>query len=347
MRSPSVFIRYWLGKFDYYCRPFKPRLLWRLFLNKIFRRQGLDILDLALGYECNMKCEHCSAQVMVARDKKKMSLIDYANLSEELDRLNVFRINITGGEPLLRKDLELLLLTIGASKRHIKIQTNGLLLTEERVLSLKRAGVNAIAMSLDFADKKEFEQFRGVSKSYQKILDNIKLVRRYGLQVSLGCVVTHQSIRSGATEKMILLAKDNGCHLLLNIAVAVGRWANKEEFLFDKEGEDRKEVERLLKKYPFVHTDHETYGCPAAQRKIYITPYGDAIPCPFLHVSFGNVKDEPLSFIREKMLLGYKFVGALYCPAAEDKTLFTEWLEKTWEAPMLPVDFFSINSKKG
>lgn len=335
------------GRMDYFLRPFKPLLVYYVLKNYFQgskERQRLNTLDISMGYECNMRCEHCSAQVMAQSNAQKLTLDDYHRLNKELDKLGLYRINITGGEPLLFPWLEELIKALKPARRHIKIQTNGTLLTEDRILSLKKAGVNAISMSLDSLDEKEFERFRGLDGSFKKIVNNINLVRKHGLQVSLGCVVTHQSINNGETEKLIRFAYEHKCHLLLNIAIAVGRWASQEEFLFDKHGDDRKRLNELLLKYSHVHTDHDIIGCPAAIRKLYLTPYGDIIPCPFLHVSFGNIKNETLSSIRNRVLENYPYYNSSFCPAAENCDVLEKWLKKLWDASVLPVDYRSVGA---
>ena len=75
--------------------------------------------------------------------------------------------------------------------------------------------------------------------------------------------------------------------------------------------------------YPQTTTDHEvgrnSTGCPAGVEKVYITPYGDVIPCPFIHVSFGNVKDSSLLEIVDKMRnVQYFNKYQKICIAAED-----------------------------
>ena len=334
-----------IGQFDYYLRPFKPALIYYVLKNQIQSKQQinrLQTLDIAIGYECNMKCEHCSAQIMSNKGKKKLSLPDYKNINKELDRLGLFRINITGGEPLLYPWLEDLVKILNPYRRHIKIQTNGSLLNEPRIVSLKKAGVNAISMSLDSLDEKEFERFRGLNGSFQKIISNIQLVRKYGLQISLGCVVTHQNLNSGEIEEIIKFSAQQKCHLLLNIAIAIGRWANREEFLFSREGQDRLRLNKLLKAYPHIHTDHDATGCPAGIRKLYLTPYGDVIPCPFLHVVFGNIKTESLSNIRRRILINFPLFNSLNCPAGESMEVYEKWLKEIWNMEEIPVHYSAL-----
>lgn len=338
-----------IGKLDYFLRPFKPALIYYVLKNQFQDNKTLDklnTLDISMGYECNMQCEHCSAQVMAVKSGQKLSLADYRNLNSELDRLDLFRINITGGEPLLFPWLEDLVKALKPYRRHIKVQTNGTLLNDEKIVSLKKAGVNAISMSLDSIDEKEFERFRGLEGSFQKIVANIQAVRKYGLQISLGCVVTHQNLNSGEIERIIKFSSQQRCHLLLNIAIAVGRWANREEFLFSRDGRDRLLLNKLLAAYPHIHTDHDATGCPAGIRKLYLTPYGDVIPCPFLHVAFGNIKTESLSEIRQRVLRHYPFFNAMYCPAGESADVYEKWLKEIWDKDKFPVHYAEVGRLK-
>jgi hypothetical protein len=72
---------------------------------------------------------------------------------------------------------------------------------------------------------------------------------------------------------------------------------------------------------------------------IYITPFGDVLCCPFIHVSFGNLHDESLRAIRERAL-GYNFLGehAQQCLVAEDGRFIERYLTKTFGRNDLPAD---------
>ena len=70
------------------------------------------------------------------------------------------------------------------------------------------------------------------------------------------------------------------------------------------------------------------FGCPAVKEVLYITPYGEVLPCPFLHLSLGNVKEEPLRKIRTRGLR-YKIFREYHqaCLASEKKDFTKNYLK--------------------
>jgi hypothetical protein len=72
---------------------------------------------------------------------------------------------------------------------------------------------------------------------------------------------------------------------------------------------------------------------------IYITPYGDVLCCPFIHVSFGNLHDEPLKAIVDRALK-YPFLEthAKKCLVAEERVFIDKYLSKTFGKKNLPAD---------
>ena len=83
--------------------------------------------------------------------------------------------------------------------------------------------------------------------------------------------------------------------------------------------------------------------------KIYITPYGDVLPCPFIHISFGNVKQENLKDIVRRMRMNPYLEGyPKICVAAEDREFHKNVLSKIGVRPRggLPVDYRELDMGK-
>jgi len=322
---------------EFYCRPFKPFLAWKLVRAAFVRRAGeiARTVDISLGTQCNMKCLHCSAETLKSAEPP-MTLADYEAFSGQLDSAGVLRVNLTGGEPLLRRDFDDIVKALRPRRRYIKLQTNGVLLNRERIRHLKEVGVNAISISLDSMDANEYASFRGVRpQSHAKILENIPMVRECGLQISVSFVLTHQNLRSESVNRVIEYTRSASITLLANIATVSGRWQTRPAYLFDSE--DRAYLEDLQRRFPHVRTDHDKGGCPAVVRKVYVTAQGDVLPCPFIHVSYGNVRREPLSEIIAKMAGHYLFSRMPLCPAAEGETYMASWYPHIGDAAKLPL----------
>ncbi len=317
--------------FAYYAlKPF--RLI--MIANQLYKRglslfrndAGFRIIDLAIGYQCNLKCAHCSAMGLESTDPA-LTLSEYKKIVREADSLGNMSWNITGGEPLLVEWLDELIQILNPSKNYISLQTNCMLLTPERAVALKKSGVNCITTSLDSHDPETHNNFRGDNASYSNVISGIRNAKKAGMQVLVGGTVTHENIRSKALKKLIETVNSLGAVFLYNLAVPCGKWRNNKDIIITCD--DRLYLKELLNRYPATSTDHEpgrnAIGCPAGMEKIYITPTGDVLPFPFIHVSFGNIKETALSEIVSRMRRVPQF-GSYpdICVAAEDRFFHDE-----------------------
>jgi MoaA/NifB/PqqE/SkfB family radical SAM enzyme len=305
-------------------------------------KKGFRIIDLALSYACNLKCRHCSARILEQKNKTPLTLDEYVQVVKQAKQLDVLSWNVTGGEPLLVPWLDELISILEPRLHYISIQTNGMVLTPERAQRLRHLGVNCITMSLDSLDPIEHNEFRGASSAYQNVLAAIKNAQQAGLKVLIGGVVTHHNLRTDKLRRLIETVNRLGAIFLLIPAVPCGKWQGEEEMLL--RDDDRGYLNRLVSEYPMTATDHHVgrnaIGCPAGTELLYITPYGDVTPCPFIHVSFGNVRESPLPEIVKRMhQVPYFNQYQNICIAAEDRKLHREVFSKLAAAKSaLPVD---------
>ncbi len=311
--------------FIYYAlKPFRAGMVINQFVRRLLSlfsvESGFRIIDLSIGYKCNLKCDHCSATGL-EHDAPSLTLNDYRRIVREAEGLGNLSWNITGGEPLMVDWLDDLIQILNPSKNYISLQTNCMLLTRKRAVALKNAGVNCITTSLDSHDPETHNRFRGNPLSYEKVISGIRYAKEAGMQVLVGGTVTHDNIKSPELKLLIEMVNSLGAMFLFNLAVPCGSWQNNHDIIIT--AKDRLYLQKLLRRYPASSTDHEpgrnSVGCPAGMEKIYITPGGDVLPCPFIHVSFGNVREVPLSEIVQKMRRVPQF-GSYpeICVAAED-----------------------------
>ena len=284
-------------------------------------KRGFRIIDLAVTYQCNLACKHCSALVL-DQGKPVMTLENYRHIVEQAKALDVLSWNITGGEPLLVPWLDELVSILKPANHYISIQTNCIQLSEVRAKQLAKLGVNCITTSVDSIDPAEHNEFRGSEKAHSETFQGIANARAAGMQVLIGGIVTHQNLRTEKLRRLIERANEVGAIFLFNLAVPCGNWSKNEDVTL--RGTDREFLLNLMDFYPGTSTDHEVgrnaIGCPAGMEKIYITPYGEVIPCPFIHVSFGNVCDTPLTAIVSRMQkIPYFGEYQNICIAAEDQ----------------------------
>lgn len=177
--APSLLRRIYFAKYNLI--PFRSSMvsnhIRRRFKSKFQNANGYRIIDLALTYACNLKCEHCSAHTLM-NDKPALTLDSYKDIVREAEKLENLSWNLTGGEPLTVDWLYDLIPILKPQKHYISIQTNAILLDRKRARELAHLGVNCITTSLDSYDENEHNSFRGVKGAYKKTIDGIKNARR-------------------------------------------------------------------------------------------------------------------------------------------------------------------------
>src|SRR5881397_339314 len=123
---------------------------------------GRPLRDLRISVtdRCNFRCTYCMPREIFGRDFEflrrddLLSFEEIARLAQLFAQLGVEKIRLTGGEPLLRRDLELLVEMLADMKgiSDLTLTTNGSLLTREKARALKDAGLNRVSISLDSLD---------------------------------------------------------------------------------------------------------------------------------------------------------------------------------------------------
>ena len=106
-------------------------------------------LVLELTYECPLKCPWCSNPVDYARRKgEELTTAEWKRVLREGRELGALQLGFTGGEPLLRDDIEELVADATALGYYTNLITSGVGLTEARLVKLKEAGLKQIQLSL-------------------------------------------------------------------------------------------------------------------------------------------------------------------------------------------------------
>jgi len=142
---------------------------------------------------CNCNCRHCDLGGII-KDEKQIKPDDYARLTR---LLNPPVVQISGGEPLLRKDIVDVVKAIKQSKGvpYLIFVTNGALLNEDVYLQLHEAGVNQLSVSLDFPDERhdEFRRRPGLYKRLERTIP--KLARFSHRDIILNTAITKANLK--------------------------------------------------------------------------------------------------------------------------------------------------------
>jgi len=152
---------------------------------------GRPIHDLRISVtdRCNFRCTYCMPKEVFGRDfaflerDELLTFEEITRLARLFVTLGVRKVRLTGGEPLLRRDLERLVADLAAVEglEDIALTTNGSLLTREKAIALRAAGLRRVTISLDSLDDATFRAMNDVSFPVQRVLDAIDFAAAAGL----------------------------------------------------------------------------------------------------------------------------------------------------------------------
>jgi len=270
-------------------------------------QQRLRSVEISVTNRCQCRCPFCYANEINENAQRELSLEDIKSIWKQCREQGAIHVNITGGEPLLRKDICEIVQAFGPKSTVVSLVTNGLLLDEKKVRALKKAGLNTLQISIDFVDAKKHDDWRGVKGCWEKAMAGAKLAKKHGINVCLSSVLAHGKKSFDEFDKILKVSEKNGYFLLINTAGDVGRWQDKESNRLTK-----KELVKVRDywKNPLVRQDNMfnfsmKSECPAGREKIYVTCEGEIMPCDRLQEGYGNALKTPLKKILEKMRKEY------------------------------------------
>lgn len=167
-----------------------------------------------LTQRCNLTCAHCYMSAFAGADTaQELSTQECRRVIDEISAVNphVFLI-LTGGEPLLRKDL-FELAAYGAEKEFtVVLGTNGVLLRDKEARRMRQSGIQGASISLDSIDPQKHDAFRHLPGAWQGAIRATEALRAEGLDFSLHTSVTDWNV--GEIPAMIDLARELGARVL-------------------------------------------------------------------------------------------------------------------------------------
>ncbi|MCM1185091.1 MAG: radical SAM protein [Lachnoclostridium sp.] len=263
------------------------------------------IIDLSYDNVCNFKCQHCFTRAPEGiNTKEHMTEAMIRQLADEADELGFYEFDLQGGELLIRPEMLFQLIDwVGAERFYLYLTTNGYFLSEEMAHRLAKAGIDRVSVSIDSLNAKEHDDFRGQKGAFDRAIQALKYVKAEGMEPFMNITVGHYNAFSPELEEQLAFSYDNGFQTILNAAVPAGCWKGNYEVMLTQE--DTAHILELRKKYPnmvrdlwdpFDRKKESVLGCNAGNL-LYITPWGDVLPCPFLHIKLGNLYENTLKDI--------------------------------------------------
>ncbi len=150
----------------------------------------IDYARISVIDKCNFKCTYCIPEGMTETVNRSMDYNEIIALARALAEVGVKKIKITGGEPLLRKDIIKIIKEIKRTQgiEQVTLTTNGYFL-EKYLDELYEAKIDGINISMDAVDKKLFYEITGVDRA-DEIIRGIQKTQRLGMQnIKINCVL--------------------------------------------------------------------------------------------------------------------------------------------------------------
>ena len=167
---------------------------------------GRPLRDLRISVtdRCNVRCVYCMPKEVYGRDHRFLDRRELLTF-EEIARIagifvgaGVRKLRITGGEPLVRRDVERLIEQLAALDVDLTLTTNGSLLPQ-KARALADAGLRRVTVSLDSLDDEQFRALNDVDFPVERVLEGIEAARAAGLPVKVNAVV-----KRGANDDQIV-----------------------------------------------------------------------------------------------------------------------------------------------
>ncbi len=172
------------------------------------------------------------------------------------------------------------------------------------------------------------------------------LSKKYGIKPLINVTLHKGNLYTEGFIKLLEFGETE--HVMINVLFAkgVGSFKDKNSMLDD---EDFKNYWKIVEPYAWVLVHHQgdvnynygRYGCPGAKEMFNMTPYGDVINCANMHIYFGNVLEEPLVKIRERVLKTTPLGKYRACFLTQDKDFMAMYYPALEKNGRMTLDEFN------
>jgi heme b synthase len=261
---------------------------------------------------CNLACAHCRAASQKRLYSGELTTSECFQVIDEIASFVQPVIILTGGEPLLRKDIFKIIAYGKVKGLTMVMAPNGTLLTEENTRKIIESGIKRISISLDGPDAATHDNLRMVSGAFQAAIDGINMAKRLGLEFQINSTITKRNV--GLLAEIMKLAQDLGAkayHIFLLVPTGRGEQIQDEElsaweyedtlnFLSQAKKTSSLEIKItcaphfnrvLLQNYPELRGSLRGRGCMGGVSFCFISHLGELQPCGYLEIKCGNVRD--------------------------------------------------------
>ncbi|NGO07084.1 pyrroloquinoline quinone biosynthesis protein PqqE [Streptomyces sp. HC44] len=265
-----------------------------------------------LTHGCPLHCAYCSNPVELVRRSAELDTAEWADVMRQAGELGVVHTHLSGGEPLLRRDLPEIVAAAEAADIHTQLVTSGVGLTRDRLTALTDHGLRSVQLSVQHAEAAASDRIAG-HRSFTAKRKAATLVGEAGLPLGLNVVLHRDNL--DALDALIDLALDWGAERIELANTQFYGWAlvNRDRLLPGRDQIERARAvvearrERLAGTMDVVwvvpdYVDGTAKPCMGGWGAVSLTvaPDGTVLPCPAAATLPGldapNVRDRSLEW---------------------------------------------------
>ena len=269
-----------------------------------------------LTHRCPLHCPYCSNPIDLARSQAELSTDDWKRVFTEARALGALQLGLSGGEPLIRRDLEELVTHAHALGFYQTLVTSAVGLTRERTLKLKAAGLEHVQISIQDSDKEIAEKIAG-TRSWDAKLQAAHWIKELDFAFTVNVVLHRANLDH--LEALIDLAGALGADRIELANTQYYGWAvlNRESLMPTRAQIERSEaiVDRAAEKYrgkmQIIYVLPDYYSefpkpCQGGWGNFYlvVAPDGRTMPChaasQITTLTFDNVRERSVGWIWEE-----------------------------------------------
>jgi PqqA peptide cyclase len=282
-----------------------------------------------LTYRCPLACAYCSNPLNMADYQDELATDEWRRVLVEARDLGVLQCHLSGGEPLLRRDLVEIVAHAHDLGLYTNLVTSALGFSRTRAEQLRAAGLDHVQVSIQADEQAGSDRIAGIP-SFERKIEAMGVVKELGWPLTMNVVLHRQNIDRVAD--LLGLAEEVGADRveLANTQYYGWAWRNRDALLPSRAQLEAAEVvvraarERLRDRMDVIYVIPDYYSrypkpCMGgwAARQLTVTPNGDVLPCPAaqsLPLPRASVREDPLERIWAESPVMNAFRGTDWMP---------------------------------
>ncbi|GDY32697.1 pyrroloquinoline quinone biosynthesis protein PqqE [Gandjariella thermophila] len=282
-----------------------------------------------LTYACPLHCPYCSNPLNLGDYREELTTAQWHRVLTEAAELGVVQLHLSGGEPLLRRDLVEIVHSAGELGMYTNLITSAIGLSPRRADRLRAAGLDHVQISIQASESTASDRIAGFP-AFQRKIAAARLVKRLGWPLTLNVVLHRYNIDRMADILALAERLDADRVELANTQYYGWAWRNRAALLPSRRQLERAERiaraarDRLTGRMEIIYVlpdYYSTYPKPCmggwARRQLTVVPNGDVLPCPAAHslpLPRASVRENSLSQIWTRSPLFQRFRGTAWMP---------------------------------